>query len=273
MTSSRSGTPASSTSRYPQVSWRSSPAHRMPCRSSVRMRRRASSSISSQQTCLPKRSCLSAAPHLASEERRDVEHVERGQVRAHHVATELRTQVRAEEPGAFTNDVVEDEEAVDLGQKCDLVDAHREHAAVRVEERQERWLDQRVRAVCEPCAVTGRARDARQKVEVEESRLDPKPVVVPSAVEAEASIGSGFDGEVAEVPVDEDGDLRPLVVADFDKSFEESMGVLPEHGDRFRREVEVARRERAFEQIEKVNRIALDGLRRARQQRGYVRAR
>src|SRR4051794_36712506 len=130
-----------------------------------------------------------------------------------------------------------------------------------------------MRTIREARAVTGRARHPRQEVEIEQAWFDAKPVVVPSAVEAEAPVGGSLDREVAEVPIDEDGDLRPLVVANFDEAFEKSVGVLPQHSNAFGREVEVARGEGTLEEIEEMDGVTLDGLRRARQQRGDAGAR
>ena len=97
---------------------------------------------------------------LSLQERRHVEHVECGEIAADRVAAELRAQIVTEEPGALAHDVVEDEEAVDLGKKCHFVGAHGKHAAIGREEGKKRGFDKRVRTVGEPGSVAGAARHA-----------------------------------------------------------------------------------------------------------------
>ena len=127
------------------------------------------------------------------------------------VTTKLRAQIVAKEPRPFANHVVEDEDAVGVRQELDVTAREWVHLVVGAHELNEPWFGQHVRRIGKRRTVTGARRHPRQKVEVEQARLHAEPVVVPPRKEAHGTVVA-HDAEVAEIPVDEDRNLRPLVV-------------------------------------------------------------
>ena len=86
-----------------------------------------------------------------------IERFEGGQVSGSRVAAELLAQVRPEEAGALFDDIVEDEEAIALGDEANLDLRERVHLVIRPEEAKEGFLGERVRAIRPVGPVTGSA--------------------------------------------------------------------------------------------------------------------
>lgn len=138
-------------------------------------------------------------------------------------------EVIAKEPLPVGDDVVEDEKTVCLQCERNVVLAQGKNPVVGLHELTEPRLDEGVGRVGEVGAVAGGRGHPRKEIEVHYPWLNPEPVVVPTAEQPEVVVGvSGVelgDGKVPEIPVDQDGNLRPVVVAEFIESEKKVVGV------------------------------------------------
>ena len=112
--------------------------------------------------------CNSGSEGEFANEGCQVEVVQHRELHVDGIVQQVLPEVVPEEVPPLAHDIVEQEEAVHLAKKQDLVGGQRIDLVIRPQKEPEARLEQRVRAVGEGAAIAGARRHPRQEVEVEQ---------------------------------------------------------------------------------------------------------
>jgi hypothetical protein len=147
------------------------------------------------------------------------------------ICTKLDTQVSSKESRSLTNDVVQNEESKCLGDEPNFFFGQREDLVIGRKELEELGFMESVRRVRPLSSISCLRGDAGQEVEVQNARLEPEPVVIPSREETKGLLLRRVEShrEVAEIPIDKDRNSVPRVVPNSLQFEKKVMSVPPQN--------------------------------------------
>lgn len=85
---------------------------------------------------------------------------------------------------------------------------------VRLQKSQEFRLEKCVGGVRKTCFVSGLRTHPGEEIEIEQSRIDSKPVVIPTAHQFKSVLFDPLDRKIAQVPIQQNRDLWPIIERD-----------------------------------------------------------